>query len=108
MKEAGSALIGKHNFSAFSAENGKDPGTENPVKDFRGFEISGRGKRMRLTFEASGFLYKMVRSLTGALLRVGQGRLSTGEFQAILESGERTKDVVTAGPRGLFLEKVYY
>ncbi|MCZ6673827.1 MAG: tRNA pseudouridine(38-40) synthase TruA [Verrucomicrobia bacterium] len=106
--EAARCLIGQHDFSAFAAETGADRDQENPVKDFRHFEISGRGKRLRLTFEASGFMYKMVRSITGALLRVGRGKLSPGEFREILESGVRSKEVVTAGPRGLFLEKVYY
>tara|TARA_B100001123_G_scaffold215205_1_gene242970 strand:+ start:4042 stop:4785 length:744 start_codon:yes stop_codon:yes gene_type:complete len=108
MRSAGDFLLGGHDFSAFSAENGADPDKGHPVKDFRAFQLSGRGKRLRLTFEASGFLYKMVRSLTGALLRVGQGKLSPEEFRSILNSRTRTKDVVTAGPRGLFLEKVYY
>ena len=108
MEEAGQSLIGEWDFSAFAAENGADPGKENPVKDFRHFHISGRGKRLRLTFEASGFMYKMVRSLTGALLRVGQGKITPQGFQAILESRIRTKDVVTANSRGLFLEKVFY
>ena len=106
--EAGSCLVGEHDFSAFAAENGADPDQENPVKDFRLFEMQEEEKRVVFTFEASGFMYKMVRSLTGALLRVGQGKLSPESFRSILESGLRTKDVVTASPKGLFLERVYY
>ena len=104
---AGQVLLGEHDFSAFSADNGSDDG-ENPVKDFRHFEIIEEGSEIRMIFEASGFMYKMVRSLVGALIRVGRGVLSPEEFKQILESGVRTKDVVTAAPQGLFLEKVYY
>ena len=60
------------------------------------FRIRKRGKRIRMTFEASGFLYKMARSLTGALLRVGQGKLSPEDFEHILLNRVRTADVVTA------------
>lgn len=107
MRKAGQMLLGEHDFSAFSADNGSDDG-ENPVKDFRHFEIVEEDSEIRLIFEASGFMYKMVRSLVGALVRVGRGVLSPDEFMKILESGVRTKDVVTAAPQGLFLEKVYY
>ncbi|MCB1120000.1 MAG: tRNA pseudouridine(38-40) synthase TruA [Verrucomicrobiae bacterium] len=108
MQQAGKCLLGQHDFSAFSAENGADPEKENPVKDFRLFEINAEGSRLRLTFEASGFMYKMVRSLTGALIRVGRGKLSPEAFEQILQSRVRTKDVITASPQGLFLEKVDY
>jgi tRNA pseudouridine38-40 synthase len=108
MKQAGQCLIGEHNFSAFSADNGADPEKENPVKKFQRFNLTEEKQNLRLTFEASGFMYKMVRSLTGALIRVGRGKLSPLDFNEILISGIRTKDVVTAHPRGLFLEKVFY
>ena len=108
IREAGARLVCTHDFSAFSADNGNDTETENPVKEFRRFELELHGQRLKLTFEASGFMYKMVRSLTGALLRVGRGKLSSDAFHQILISGVRTKDVVTAGPQGLFLNEVSY
>lgn len=104
MAETGQCLLGKHDFSAFAAELDK----ENPVKELRRFDASLVGKHLTLDFEASGFMYKMVRSLTGALLKVGAGKLSPQSFEQILQSGIRTKDVVTAGPRGLFLKEVFY
>lgn len=108
MSRAGECLLGRHDFSAFAADNGADPDQENPVKDFRRFDLASDGPRLRLTFEASGFMYKMARSLAGALVRVGRGKLSPEDFAGILTSGVRTKEVVTASPRGLFLEKVFY
>jgi len=108
MRAAGRALLGEHDFSAFAAENGSGADGENPVKKFRAFEVAEKDSEIRLIFEASGFMYKMVRSLTGALVRVGEGRLSPDAFAGILESKTRTKDVVTAPPHGLFLERVLY
>ncbi|MDA0347395.1 MAG: tRNA pseudouridine(38-40) synthase TruA [Verrucomicrobia bacterium] len=104
ISKTGQCLLGQHDFSAFAAELGK----ENPVKEFRRFDASLVGNHLTLIFEASGFMYKMVRSLTGALLKVGSGKLSPQSFEQILKSGVRTKDVVTAGARGLFLKEVFY
>ena len=108
IREAGQTLIGEHDFTAFAADNGSEMQRENPVKAFRHFEVIEEGPNIRFVFEASGFMYKMVRSLSGALIRVGQGRLSPEAFKLILESKVRTKDVVTASPEGLFLEEVFY
>ena len=108
MERAGQCLVGKFDFSAFGAVRRGSSAKENPVKEFMAFRISKCGKRIRMTFEASGFLYKMARSLAGALLRVGRGKLSPGDFEHILLDGVRTADVVTAPPQGLFLEKVFY
>lgn len=105
---AGQYLVGVHDFSAFAAVNGNEPGADNPVKDFRIFEVRKRGSHVRLTFEGSGFMYKMVRSLVGTLLRVGQGKISSDDFKEILESRTRNKHVITAPPQGLYLEKVFY
>ena len=50
----------------------------------------------------------MVRSLVGALLGVGQGKLTPENIAAMLKSGQRTAAVQTAPPQGLFLVKVFY
>jgi tRNA pseudouridine38-40 synthase len=67
-----------------------------------------RGAHVRITAEADGFLYKMVRSLVGALVAVGEGKLTPETIRTILTSRERTHLVQTAPPQGLFLEKVFY
>ena len=70
--------------------------------------IARRGRRVRLVFEADGFLYKMVRSLTGTLINAGLGKISPREIEALLKSAKRTPLVQTAPPQGLFLVKVDY
>ena len=106
IQAAAKVLRGKHNFWAFSAANGTE--RETTVRDLRRLDIAKRGRRVRFTFEADGFLYKMARSLTGALVNVGLGKLSPRDVAALLMSGERTPQVQTAPPRGLFLVKVIY
>ena len=78
------------------------------MRELRRLEIVRRGRTVRFTLEADGFLYKMVRSLVGALLGVGQGKLTPENIAAMLKSGQRTAAVQTAPPQGLFLVKVFY
>jgi tRNA pseudouridine38-40 synthase len=106
MQAAAERLRGRHDFRAFAADNGAE--LEDPVRDLRKLQISRRGRSLRLDFEADGFLYKMVRSLTGALVGVGEGRLAADEIGRILRSGKRTQVVETAPPQGLFLDRVFY
>ncbi len=106
MEAAAAVLRGKHDFRAFTALNGTE--RENAVRTVSRLEITRRGRQMRITAEAEGFLYKMVRSLVGALLAVGEGRLTAERVRQILESKERTALVKTAPPQGLFLDRVFY
>jgi tRNA pseudouridine38-40 synthase len=106
MKAAAAVLRGRHDFRAFSALNG--PPKEDTVRDLRRLEITKRGRRLRITAEADGFMYKMVRSLVGALVAVGDGKLTALEVGALIASGKRTPLVQTAPPQGLFLVKVFY
>jgi len=105
MQAAAVVLRGRHDFRAFSAFNGQE--REDTVRELR-LEITRRGHRVRIRVEASGFLYKMVRSLVGALVAVGEGRMTVEQVKEILVSKNRTPVVKTAPPQGLFLVKVYY
>lgn len=106
MQQAAAVLRGEHDFRAFTALNG--PEREDTVRDLRRLEITRRGRDVRIRAEANGFLYKMVRSLAGVLVAVGEGRLTVAQVRTILESRERTPLVQTAPPQGLFLVKVFY
>ena len=107
MRAAAEVLTGRHDFSAYSASHGKgnDP---NPVKTIHRFKLKQVGKHLRIEVEGSGFLYRMVRSLAGALYAVGRGRLSVEEIAEILESKARSHRIVTAPAKGLSLDKVFY
>lgn len=106
MTAAAAVLCGRHDFRAFAAENGTE--RESTVRDLRRLEIRRRGRRVRIVAEADGFLYKMVRSLVGVLVAVGEGRLAVAEVKKLLAAGRRTPAVHTAPPQGLFLVKVFY
>ena len=59
-------------------------------------------------FCGNGFLYKMVRSMTGALLEVGRGRMQPQRVAEMLASKDRSMAKDTAPACGLFLMKVFY
>lgn len=106
MMEGAARLRGLHDFTAFAADNGSE--VLDPVRNLTGLDVVQRGRKLELKYVANGFLYKMVRSLTGALVRVGEGRMKPEELSRLLAGGVRTEAVPTAPPQGLFLGRVYY
>ena len=106
MQSAAAVLRGQHDFRAFTALNG--PEREDTVRHLRRLDVVRRGRTLRITAEAEGFMYKMVRSLAGVLVAVGDGRLTLTETRAILRGRVRIPAVQTAPPQGLFLTKVFY
>jgi len=106
MRAAAAVLQGRHDFRAFTALNG--PEREDTVRDLRRLELLKRGRLVRVIAEADGFLYKMMRSLVGVLVTVGEEKLPVAQVREILSSCRRTALVQTAPPQGLFLVKVFY
>ncbi len=106
MEAAAKILKGKNDFWAFSGENDRTYATT--VRHVRRLDIVRKGRNVAFTFEADGFLYKMVRSLTGALVNVGLGKLTVAQITEMLKTRKRIPAVLTAPPNGLFLVKVFY
>jgi tRNA pseudouridine38-40 synthase len=74
-------------------------------------EVACDGALILVRLAASQFLWKMVRRLVGALVRVGAGELAERDFEALVRgTGMRgvTTAEWTAPPSGLFLERVLY
>lgn len=63
---------------------------------------------MTIRYEGTGFLYHMVRILTGTLLEAGTGQRSPESAGEALDSRDRRQAGFLAPARGLFLQKVYY
>jgi len=97
---------GAHDFTAFA---GRVVEAENPVKTLERPELipNGAGNWI-LSVRGDGFLYRMVRSIAGTLVRVGNKRLAPERIATLLEAGERTPEVYTAPACGLFLNRVFY
>ena len=105
MREAAALLTGERDFSAFcSLKNMK----KSAVRDLRRIELREEEGELRLFFAGDGFLYHMVRILTGTLLEVGLGLRDPTEMTAILASRDRRLAGPTAPAQGLTLWEVSY
>lgn len=106
MRAAGQQLTGKHDFAAFTANPNRI--VESTVRTVYSLDVRRRGCELILVVKGEGFLYKMVRSLAGYLVKVGLGRLPRDGAEKILLSRQRTALVETAPSHGLFLWRVSY
>lgn len=102
---AGAALLkGRHDFRAFGADRGKE--MERTVRDLK-LEVHANRRRIWLRFEADGFLYKMVRLLTGTLVMTARGRVGLEDLRR-MATGQGSTARYCAPPEGLYLEKIFY
>ena len=111
LRRGAKLLTGTHDFGGFAANRGVP--CLDTVRTIRNIDIKGRsGGLITLTFEGDGFLYKMVRLLTGSLVRVAQGKAELewlGAFLTPPEPGKPWKKTSCAAPaEGLYLARVLY
>ena len=74
--------------------------------DFRA--VRNVGTETKSTVRTIGFLYNMVRSITGTVLYAAEGKLRPEDIPAILERGDRTLAGPTVPPGGLYLTRLWY
>jgi len=119
MKKAVAYLRGTHDFKSFEASGGNPRETtvrtifdaEVSVKkpaDGDSAEQAGMAGSIEIAVSGDGFLYNMVRIITGTLVDIGQGKMAPEDMKAIIEATDRTKAGHTAPPYGLYLAEVYY
>jgi tRNA pseudouridine38-40 synthase len=108
MKEATYLFIGTKDFTSFANETHSDNAPRSAVRTIYRLDLIEDGANVRLEFEGNGFLYKMVRNITGTLLQVGLKKLTTDEIIKIFEAKDRKAAGPAAPPQGLFLVKVLY
>ncbi len=106
MRRAADILTGTHDFKSFEA-SGSMP-RESTVRTLYRMELLQEGDMIQLQVTGDGFLYNMVRILTGTLVDVGRGRLTAQQMTDILAAKDRRTAGHTAPPFGLYLAKVYY
>ena len=106
MQQACALLRGEHDFRSFSAV--RVDVEEDTVRDVQVLDLVSSGEELILTAKAPGFLYKMVRQLMGALLRVGKGELTLEDLQDLLDHPRVGHEAPSAPAQGLFLWQVRY
>ena len=105
LAEDGEALLGRHDFSAFTVS---DCDVRSRVRTLTGFRIESDGPRVLLTFAGDGFLRQMVRTIVGTLVNSNRGRLRAGSIQDLLASRQRSLAGAPAPAKGLTMVKVEY
>jgi tRNA pseudouridine38-40 synthase len=100
MGRAGSALEGRHDFSAYG---GADP---QPVRTVHRVRVRRTGQLVTIDVRADAFLRGMVRRMVATLLAVGMGRLEASAVTAMLEARAPALAGAAAPPRGLCLRRV--
>ena len=73
-----------------------------------GTTIFREGDKVIFTFGADGFLYNMVRIMTGTLLYIAAGKIAPESIPAIIESKDRLQAGITVPGDGLYLNRIYY
>ena len=104
LRQAAQRVVGQHDFAGFAASRGTPEAST--VRTIRRVDGRRRGPLLTLDFEGDGFLYKMVRLLTGSLVRCAQGRASLAWIDALLARQEKTSFAAPA--EGLYLMCVLY
>lgn len=106
MKKATQKVVGEHDFSSFRSVG--SPTRTAVRKVIRAEWRKGRDGLLRFEIEANGFLKQMVRAIVGTLVEVGKGKISSEDFQKILNAKKRERAGPTAPAHGLFLIEVKY
>ena len=105
MRRAAASFIGTHDFKSFCANKKMKKST---VRTITAIDIAETDGIVTIRYTGNGFLYNMVRILTGTLIEVGRGERCPASISSILQAQDRSAAGFTAPPQGLFLVSVRY
>ena len=106
MRQAADLLCGTHDFRAFSSVNRRFQ--KSTVRTIDSITITSNGGEVRLDFRGNGFLYPMVRILTGTLVEIGAGERDLDSILRAFASQNRQDAGITMPPQGLILTQIQY
>ncbi len=98
-------LIGEHDFKSFKASGTSSKSSVRTIYDAK---VTREGEIVTIELTGNGFLYNMVRIISGTLVDVGIGKIKPEEVKEILEAKDRLKAGKTLPPTGLYLVDVKY
>ena len=105
MRKAASYFVGTHDFKTFCANKKMKKST---IRTITSIEIKEKDGIVSIRYTGNGFLYNMVRILTGTLIEVGRGLRKPSEMQEIIDAMDRGAAGFTAPAQGLYLVEVEY
>ena len=105
MHHAAQALVGQHDFTTFRAAECQ---AQSPIKTLDRLDVSQRGEEIHIEASARSFLHHQIRSFTGPLKLVGEGKWQPRDVAKALAAKDRSACGPVAPPDGLYLVKVDY
>jgi tRNA pseudouridine38-40 synthase len=108
MAAAARLFIGRHDFRSFAANRGAP--SDDTTRTMRNIRVRCSGSLISVEFDGEGFLYKMARLITGALVEAASGEASLSEIGYRLTGNDRLNSSrrLVAPAAGLFLLRVRY
>ena len=98
-------LVGHHDFTTFRAAECQ---AQSPVKTLDRLDVMRRGEEIHIEASARSFLHHQIRSFTGTLKLVGEGKWTAQDVADALAARDRSRCGPVAPPDGLYLVKVDY
>lgn len=105
MRRAAEGFIGTHDFIGFAASGFS---VKTTVRTIYALKTQKNGNIITIDVTGDGFLYNMVRIITGTLVHAGCGKIDPNGIEQIIASKDRTRAGITAPAKGLCLKEVYY
>jgi tRNA pseudouridine38-40 synthase len=110
IRQALPSITGRHNFRRLSSRRQDvSQHREDAVVTTRSLDsvsMEETEQRLVLRFAGPGFLYRMVRVLTGTLVHLGKERMSLADLQEMLRHPEGPRSTQCAPACGLYLKEV--
>jgi tRNA pseudouridine38-40 synthase len=111
LREALSLYVGRHSFEGLSAKRGNETEATNYHRQIHEASVYPSEYGWRLVFRGDGFLYKMVRLLTGTAVHAAQGRIRVDQVADFLDQPKGLpfgRSSFCAPADGLYLDEVTY
>ncbi|NGX31744.1 MAG: tRNA pseudouridine synthase A [Chlamydiae bacterium] len=105
LEKSAKYFIGTHDFTTFTNKPCKN---KDHTRTLYALDVVQQNSLVSLHFLGNGFLYKMVRNITGTLLAIQQGKLTVEDIPQLFEKKDRTHAPMPANAKGLFLKQVFY
>lgn len=105
IEKATNYLVGEYDFKSFCSNKRTKKST---IRTIYSIDIIKNGTEISFVYNGNGFLYNMVRILTGTLLDVGTGKIKSSDIPKIINSKDRSLAGATMPARGLMLISVQY
>ena len=105
MKECAKVIEGTHDYKRFVASGSS---VKDTVRTVYSIKIVKKGSFLDFYVTGNGFLYNMVRIIAGALIAVGEEKLTVSDVKGVVDGEARPTAIKTMPAKGLCLYSVIY